>query len=1019
VRTRCPHCGAEAEVPADATQAVCESCRRAFTLLARSETVTEPGGAPERGAGPGPTGTPTISQPKLRVNCPNCNAEFTIPVDEPNARCPRCDAPYSPPEGDEDTRPTGPSVRTARTVVTGRRSRPRPGAADEASLRWMQTQFEDRYEILSFVSRGGMGAVYRARQKQPTREVALKVMLAGTFTSPTQRKRFEREAQSVAGLKHPAIVPVYEYGEVAGQPYFTMEFVDGTNLRTHVQENQLKREQVCRLMVRVCDAIHYAHQRGVIHRDLKPGNIMVDELGRPRLLDFGLSRMSVQGEDEFSVLTMTGEFMGTPHYMSPEQALGRPRDVDERADVYALGIVLYELIVGVLPYPLQHARGLQLLDLIRSARPISPTALHSDIPRDLEIIMLKAIEKDKERRYESAEALARDLEAFLAGRPISARPATTTYRLNRWAWRNRKVLVPLGAALLLTAVITAFFLGRIGRLAREKGELEAMRQTYEKYDWYDEGAAAGVERFVEQGRWEDAYDLARFAPRIFPREAGLEYLAPKVRRRAELTVRRELQGLGALLDAGDYEAARRKATALGELAAEMPLAELRKRLAAAPRGFEERCHEAARRNATRALTRQQALDAVDGYLQYLPNGPHAEEARALRAELEAEPAPAFLERHREAFERAMRALDWSGAEEVIASAQQMLAGLESADATRWPGALAEMRRRLGGVIRPGTAGRLEMRTVLPTPESEGMRFVQGLAFAPDGSALASGAENGLLTVRQLPSGEERWSVALGSPVRCLAFSPDGRLLAAGLGEMGEGSVQVLSAADGEVVERHEEPERRVGSVGFSPDGGLLMAADLEAVRLWQVGSGRPVEPEGPLGRRPAALSPDGWRLAAYQDDGPVVVWDLEGGYETAQLDCPGLPLELAFGPGGALLAAICEEPPNKQLKVLRLWQTEPREPAARTPMGERRPMSLAFSPDGSLIAAGSLDRTVRLFTTAPLRELRRLAGHAHAVSSLAFSPDCRLLASGGHDSQVLLWGVAPEADSADAAPALE
>ncbi|MHC4788322.1 MAG: protein kinase domain-containing protein, partial [Planctomycetota bacterium] len=363
MRAHCPHCGSELEVPAGVKEATCTFCQQQFSVLAEADTLAEPPpGAVPSGEAPAPGG------PMVRVNCRECTKEFTIPLGEMTGLCPHCETPYSATGPEEDAKG---DVHTAKTVVTGARSsaRPEPSQADDASLRWMRLHFGAKYEILEFISRGAMGAVYKVRQKQPSRVFALKLMLAGTFSSARHRKRFEREAQAVAELKHPAIVPVYEYGELGGQPYFTMEFVEGADLATYVRRGGLSREQICRMMVRVCDAIDYAHRHGVIHRDLKPGNIMVDTINRPRLLDFGLSRASVADEGEPTLLTMSGELLGTPRYMSPEQALGKPREVDERTDVYALGLILYELIVGVLPYPIDHVHGLRALDVIRSTQP--------------------------------------------------------------------------------------------------------------------------------------------------------------------------------------------------------------------------------------------------------------------------------------------------------------------------------------------------------------------------------------------------------------------------------------------------------------------------------------------------------------------------------------------------------------------------------------------------------------------------------------------------------------------------
>ncbi len=275
----CPHCGATNEVPPGARTVLCHSCHKPIHGTAEAPTVTR-----NRTEATAPD-APTLTSVRVRFNCPQCGRELTVPADEPLALCPDCGASLKDVEPSKQRVVTGPTQARAREARTVR------------GTEWMRGHFGDSFEVMEFVKSGGMGAVYKARQRRPSRVVALKVLLGGHFATPTQLKRFEREAQAVAMLQHPAVVPVYEYGDVDGQPYFTMEFVEGSDLRTYALENHLSRQEICRLVVRVCDAIQYAHEHGVIHRDLKPGNILVDALKRPRILDFGLSRAPVTEED--------------------------------------------------------------------------------------------------------------------------------------------------------------------------------------------------------------------------------------------------------------------------------------------------------------------------------------------------------------------------------------------------------------------------------------------------------------------------------------------------------------------------------------------------------------------------------------------------------------------------------------------------------------------------------------------------------------------------------------------------
>jgi len=989
VRTRCPHCGSELEVQSTETEAVCTSCRRTFSILAGADTVSKTVSSDQL-----PTQAKTVTRPQVRVNCFQCNCEFAIPLGEAEAVCPRCGAPFSMAERSPSK---GTPPQPAAEQVRG---------ADEASMRWMRAHFEDKYEILNYVSRGGMGAVYRARQKQPTREVALKIMLTGTFASSAHRKRFEREAQAVARLQHPAIVPVYECGEAGGQPYFTMEFVEGTNLRRYSIEQQLSREEICRLIVRVCDAIHYAHQHGVIHRDLKPGNIMVDSSRRPRILDFGLSHTSVQPDGQFTALTATGDLMGTPHYMSPEQAAARPKEVDERTDVYALGVILYELIVGVLPYPLEQAQGLGVLEVLLRARPLNPSALHPDLPRDLEIILLKGVEKDKAQRYQSAEALAQDLENYLAGRPISARPSTISYRLNRWAWRNRKVLVPVAVVSFVMGITTAVLWHNLARVGRTADALTVQKVKFERFLARGENAAAGVDELIKEDKWRDALELAQFAPRFFPEEAGVDYLAARVRDDADASVNKALAAFAESLGAQEYAAARKRASELSALAALMPYDDLKKRTAEVEPAFNERCWLSAQQASGRAYTPETALAPLDRFMEGMPGSPHVGEAKELRAMLAAQAPGYFLKKHEGAFDRAMAALDWPGAEAVLQSAEEMPTGLDEPARGEWRTKLALWREKLGSVIWKATAPRLQVVRALNTPSGplpEPGR-VKCAAFSPDGASLVVGANNGTVTWWRVADGTPVHTFAAGAGVRSIAISRDATMLAVGAED---GSVTTLSLPDfGLVRMRTLGPENWVTSLQFSPDGSVLLGANVKKVTMWNVKSGKEVALKRISGESPAAFSPDGRLLAATKGT-TVRIWNVAGDYLVREVPSLSIPLLLAFSPDGSVLAVLLDD------KTVELRKVESGAVLAQFVAGERRLEAVGFSPDGRLLATGSADRFAALWDAGLGRPIRTLGGHEGWVTAVAFSPDGRTLATGGNDGRVLLWGVqSPETPSA-------
>ncbi|MBV8071486.1 MAG: tetratricopeptide repeat protein [Acidobacteriaceae bacterium] len=331
------------------------------------------------------------------------------------------------------------------------------------------------YRIIRLLGEGGMGAVYEAEQNRPRRTVALKI-LKHELSSPELRWRFEQEAHVLGRLQHPCIARIYQAGTAqtpfGSQPYFAMELIKGPSLLQYAEARRLNIRQRLEIMLNICDAVHHAHQVGVIHRDLKPGNILVEESGQPKVLDFGVARV-VEGDLQNTRHTGSGEMLGTLAYMSPEQVMGDPFDLDTRSDVYALGVILFELLSGRLPYQLSR----QFPEAIETILQRDPTPL-SSIARacrgDLETIVGKALAKDKSQRYSSVADLGADLQRYLRKEPIIARRPTPTYRISKFVSRHR-ALVASVTAIFLVLISGIAVAGRQAAIAR-RAELIAITE---------------------------------------------------------------------------------------------------------------------------------------------------------------------------------------------------------------------------------------------------------------------------------------------------------------------------------------------------------------------------------------------------------------------------------------------------------------------------------------------------------------------------------------------------------------
>jgi serine/threonine protein kinase len=358
------------------------------------------------------------------------------------------------------------------------------------------------YEIMRELHRGGQGVVYEAIQLSTQRTVAVKVLLEGPFASAASRARFEREVKLVARLKHPNIVAIHDSGITQGRYFFAMDYVRGQPLDTHVRLARLSIRDIVRLCTTVCDAVGHAHRFGVMHRDLKPSNILVSEDGTPYVLDFGLAKLldEEQAASQAGLVSTPGQAMGTLRYMSPEQTFADPDGIDIRTDVYSLGVILYELLTGAVPYETLRVDMVTALKNIRETDPPRPSRTASQIDSDVDTIVLKAMKKQPDLRYQSVSELREDLLAWLDGRPISAKSDNSLYVFFKLARRHY----------FHTSVITALILAMMGfggisyhlyKKAVESAEQQRRSEQYAQVAHQDMGTflARGGNVFRQQG----------------------------------------------------------------------------------------------------------------------------------------------------------------------------------------------------------------------------------------------------------------------------------------------------------------------------------------------------------------------------------------------------------------------------------------------------------------------------------------------------------------------------------------
>jgi WD40 repeat protein len=826
------------------------------------------------------------------------------------------------------------------------------------------------YEMECELGRGGMGVVYKARQHPLNRTVALKMVLAGALAKPEDIVRFLAEAETAAHLQHQGIVQIFESGRVGGLPYFTMEYVNGGSLADRLRGKLLPPTEAAEIALQLAEAVAHAHADGVVHRDLKPSNILLTADGTPKITDFGLARRLEAGEG----LTRTGTILGTPSYMPPEQARGDLHKVGPTGDVYSLGAILYEMLTGRPPF--RSDSPFHTLTQVLNEAPPKPRSENAAVPRDLETVALKCLEKDPARRYESAQALANDLRLFLEGRAILARRVSAAEKLRRWAKRNPAVaslLVLVLASLAAGTVISTAFAVRAAEQAKRA----------------DENADALAKKVVEV---EDARGAA---------EKGATE-ADAARRDLALTLADSYTTLGLVAgERGDPAAA-----ALWFARA------VRQSQGDAGREFHNRVRYRnwAAETFTPVASVQAGATITD--LALHPGGRY----------LLTRPPATVWDLGREApwprpkgFER-LAAVDWdTTGRRVALGTQDGRVGVFEFPSGRpvrefkWDGPVGVVRFSPDG--RRVAFGRLAVRVWDPdageflTPELPHDSPVWWVEFSPDGSRLATAAgaqarvfeltgkpqPTPILTTQHTPdhttsSGAPRFAdggrvlvvcpargtvrgveVATGKtrfehrpPRTCTAFgvSPDGQAVWVGDGVNGRG-VDVIDAADGKIRAGVFPHTNSVVALACTADGKTLVTGSEDrTVCVWDSESGRRRFP--PLAHSSSvyfvACTPDGETVATGLHSGLVRVWRVPAGLPVRNLDAGAGYCVARFAAGGKYVLPAAGTYDTATLTRLQLYDPGTGRPAAPAVTPGGLVLDADVSPDGRLLVTVTATR---------------------------------------------------------------